>query len=48
MVSVLAFYYYNPSLNPAEAYGFSVKFLLKKNDSQQKEAEVGPIFTKVG
>ena len=31
VVSMLAFYYNNTSLNPAEAYSFSVKFVFEKN-----------------
>ena len=42
MVSVLAVYYNDPSSNPAEAYSFSVKFVLEDNENEQKEAEVGP------
>ena len=40
MVSMLAFYSDDPSLNPAV---FSVKFVFEKNDNK-KEAEVGPFL----
>ena len=30
MVSVLAFYSYDPSSNPADAYSFSLKFVCEK------------------
>ena len=46
MVSVLTFYSDDPSLNPAKAYSFSVKFLFEKKENKQKEAGVGPIFKK--
>ena len=42
MVSVVAFYSDDPSLNPAEAYSFSVKFVFEKNENKQKEAGDGP------
>ena len=42
MVSVVAFYSDDPSLNPAEAYSFSVKFVFEKNENKQKEAGNGP------
>ena len=32
VVSELAFYSDDPSSNPAEAYSFSVKFVLEKNE----------------
>ena len=41
MVSVLAFYSDDPSLNPAEVYNFSVKLLLKITKINKKEAGVG-------
>ena len=44
MVSVLAFYSDDPSLNPAEVYNFSVKLLLKRTKINKKEAGVGPFF----
>ena len=37
VVSVLAFLSDNPSSNPAEAYSFSLKFVLGKNENKQKE-----------
>ena len=45
MVSLLAFYSDDPSSNPADAYGYSEKFVFEKNENKQKEAEVGPFFT---
>ena len=36
VVRVLAFYSDDLSLNPAEAYIFSVKFVFEKNESKQK------------
>ena len=42
MASVLAFYSDNPSSNSAEAYSFSAKFVIKKNENKQIEAGVGP------
>ena len=39
MVSVLAFYSDDLSLNPADAYSFSVKFVFEKNENKQKVAE---------
>ena len=37
MVSVLAFYSHNPSLNPAEVYSFcSSKMFFEKNENKQK------------
>ena len=42
MVSVLAFYCDNPSLNPAVAYSFFVKFGFEKNENKQKDSGVGP------
>ena len=41
VVSVLAFYSDDPSMNPADTV-FSVKFLFEKNKNKQKEAGVGP------
>ena len=46
VVSVLAFYSDDPSLNPAEVYNFSVKLLLKRTKINKKEAGVGPFFLK--
>ena len=42
MVSVLAFYSDNPSLNPTDASSFFVKFVFEKNKNKQKEVGVGP------
>ena len=42
VVSVLALYSDDPSLNPTEVYNFSVKLLLKRMKIKQKEAGVGP------
>ena len=42
MVSVLAFFSDSPSLIPADAHSFSVKFVFEKNEIKQKEAGVGP------
>ena len=36
VVGVLAFYSDNPSLNPAEAYNFSVIFVFEKNEKNKK------------
>ena len=42
VVSVLAFYSDNPSLNPAEAYSsYFCKILFEKNENKQKDAVVG-------
>ena len=46
VVSVLAFHSDDPSLIPAEAYSFSVKFVFEKNENKQKEAGVGPFLNK--
>ena len=46
MVSMLAFNSDNPSLNPAEAYSFSVKFVFEKNENRQKEAGLAHFFKK--
>ena len=46
VVSVLAFYSDDPSLNPTEVYNFSVKLLLKRTKINTKEAGVGPFFKK--
>ena len=37
VVSVLAFYSYNPSSNPADFDSFSVNFAFEKNENKQKE-----------
>ena len=47
VVSVLAFYSDDPSLNPAEVYNFSVKLLLKRTKINKKEAGVGPFLKKL-
>ena len=47
MVSVLAFYFDDPSSNPADNYHFSVNILFEKNENKQKEAWVGPFFNMV-
>ena len=39
--AVLTFYSDNQSLNPAEAYTFSVQCVFEKNKNKQKEAGVG-------
>ena len=44
LVSVLAFYSSDPSSNLAEAYNFSVKFVIEKNENKQKEAGVTHFF----
>ena len=46
MVSMLAFFSGNPSLNPAEAYIFSVNFLFVNKDNKQKEAGFSPVTDK--
>ena len=46
MISVLAFFSENPSLNPADALSFYDKFVFEKNEIKQKVAGVGP-FKKV-
>ena len=46
MVSVLNFYSDSPSLDPAKACSFSVKFVFEKGESKQKEAGVGPLLKK--
>ena len=42
VVSMLAFYSDDPSLNLAVVYSFSVKIVFEKNKNKQKEAGVGP------
>ena len=42
MVSVLAFYSDDLSLNPLTPTVFAVKFVFEKNRNKQIEAEVGP------
>ena len=46
VVSVLAFYSDDPSLNPADVYNFSVKLLLKRMKINKKEAGVALFFLK--
>ena len=46
VVSMLAFNSDNPSLNPAEAYSFSVKFVFEKNENRQKEAGLAHFLKK--
>ena len=43
VVSMLAYYFDIPSLNPAEAYSFSVKFVFEKNENKQKRGRGWPI-----
>ena len=43
VVSVLAFYFEDPSSNPAEVYSFPVFFCLKGKEINQKEASDGPL-----
>ena len=45
VVSVLAFYSNNPSLNLTDAYIFL--FVFEKNENKQKEAGVGPFSKKL-
>ena len=40
---MLAFFSYDPRLNPADAYSLSVNFVFEKNENKQKEAGVGPL-----
>ena len=45
VVSVLAFYSDDPSLNPADAYSFFVKFIFGKNENKLKRrGRVGQFF----
>ena len=46
MVSVLAFYSDDPSLNSAEVYSFYSVNCLKRTKIKQKEAENGTFFKK--
>ena len=46
VVSVLASYSDDPSLNPAEAYSFFCKYCLKRTKINKKEAVVGPFLKK--
>ena len=43
VVSMLTFYYDNPSANLAEAYSFFCKICAWKNKNKQKEVGVGPL-----
>ena len=45
-VSALSLNTDNPSLNPAEVYSFSVKFVFDKNEYKQKEVGIGPFLRK--
>ena len=47
VVSVLAFYSDEPSLNPTDAFSFSVKFVFEKNKNKQKRGRGWPIFKKL-
>ena len=44
VVNVLAFCSDDPSSNPADTYGFSVKFVFGQNENKQKEAGFSPFF----
>ena len=44
MVSVLAFYFDDPSSNPTEADCFSVKFVFEKNKNKQKRPGVAQLL----
>ena len=46
MVRELAIYSNDPSLNPADAYSFSIKFVFEKNRNKQKIGRGWPIFNK--
>ena len=47
VVSVLAFYSDEPSLNPTDAFSFSVKFVFEKNKNKEKRGRGWPIFKKI-
>ena len=47
VVSVLAFYSDNRSLNPTEVYNFSLKLLLERTKINKKEPEIGPFKKEV-
>ena len=47
MLKVVTFYSNDLSLNPAEAYSFSEKFVLEKNKNKLIEAGVGQYLKKV-
>ena len=40
VVSTLAFYSDDPSLNPAEVYSFFCNIVFEKNENKQKEADL--------
>ena len=40
VVSTLAFYSDDPSLNPAEVYSFFCNIIFEKNENKQKEAHL--------
>ena len=44
VLSVLVFYCNDPSQNPAQAYSFSVKHVLKKNENKQKKTGACPFL----
>ena len=46
VVSMLAFYSYNPSSNRAEAYSFFCNILFENNENKQKEAGNCPFLKK--
>ena len=46
VVSMLAFYSHNQSLNPADVYSFSVNCVFEKNKHKQKEAGYVSFFKK--
>ena len=46
MVSVFVFYSDDPSLNPADAYSFSVQFVIETNENKQKEAGLAHFLNK--
>ena len=46
VVSVLAFYFDDPSSIPAEVLNFFCKNIVEKNENKQKEAGVGPLLKK--
>ena len=46
VVSVLAFYSDDPSLNPAETYSLFCNIVFENNVNNQIEAVVGPLFNR--
>ena len=46
VVSVIAFYSNDRSLNPAEAYNFFCKIVFETNKNKQKRGRVDPLFKK--